>query len=93
MVYVISLRIIQVSDPDGVCHLSICYTDFRSRWCMSFHYVLYRFQVQIVLSFQYLLYSFQDQMVYVISLYVIHVSGPYGLCVLFYLQCEADDNE
>lgn len=54
----------QFSGPDCVRHFNICCTCFRSRWC---------------LSFQYLSYRFQDQIVYVISVYAIQVLGPDGI--------------
>jgi len=70
IVYVIAVYAVHVVDPDGVCHFSIYYTGFRSRWC---------------LSFQYLVYSIQDQMIYVISVYVIQLSGPDGVVISVYV--------
>ena len=99
-----------------------CYTVFGTRWCICFNICYTNFRSRCM-SFQYLLYRFQDQIVYVIWVYVIQVSGPDGLChfsicytgfrtrcfmsfqyviqvswpdgvrTLFYLQCEVDDNE
>jgi hypothetical protein len=73
----ISISVIQVSGRDGLCHFSIYYTGFRTRWFMSFQYMLYRFQ---------------DQMVYIISVCYTSLR-PDDVRTLFYLQCKVDANE